>query len=71
MAEQTADPFDVRHQVQVSSQGARRLRAGHLWVYDGDVTGEPEGSEPALVKVADAAKNCLGYAFYSPRSRIR
>jgi len=47
------------------------LKNGHLWIYAGDVTAEPDGAAPALVRVADKAENILGYAFYSRHSQIR
>jgi len=65
------DPFDIRSEVEVSSNGARRIRGGHLWVYSGDVTAEPPHSDPPLVRVVDSARNCLGYALFSRHSRIR
>ncbi len=65
------DPFETIHEVQISAAGARRLRHGHLWVYAGDVTSEPEKTTPPLVKVIDAARNVLGHAFFSPHSQIR
>ena len=65
------DPFAINCQVQVSADGARRLRHGHLWIYAGDVEREPAGSAPAIVQVVDTACNVLGYAFYSRHSQIR
>jgi 23S rRNA (cytosine1962-C5)-methyltransferase len=65
------NPFAVDCQAQISASGVRRMRRGHLWIYAGEVDREPEGSDPAMVRVADPAGNVLGYAFYSRRSQIR
>jgi 23S rRNA (cytosine1962-C5)-methyltransferase len=66
-----SDPLEVGAEAAVSASGARRLRNGHLWVYAADVIREPAGKAPALVKVVDAARNVLGYAFFSRHSQIR
>jgi 23S rRNA (cytosine1962-C5)-methyltransferase len=50
----------------------RRLRAGHLWVYEGEVEevrGDP--SPGAVVDVQSARGEFLGRGFFSPRSAIR
>jgi len=65
------DPFVIKNQVQISSRAVKRLRAGHLWIYAGDILREPEGLFPAIVQVIDKAANVLGYAFYSRHSQIR
>lgn len=65
------DAFDIRSEVTISPAGVRRLRSGHLWTYSGDVIDEPDDDSPPIVKVTDAAKNVLGYAFYSRQSQIR
>jgi 23S rRNA (cytosine1962-C5)-methyltransferase len=56
--------------VSVSTRGAKRIRAGHLWIYRSDLrdTSEPEGG--AVVSVFDDANNFVGQAFYSDRSEI-
>lgn len=64
------DPFEIHSEVEVSAEGARRLRRGHLWVYEGDVTMAPVAPDP-IVRVRDASHNVLGFALYSPRSQIR
>jgi len=66
----TADVFEIRSEVEVSAGGAHRLRKGHLWIYKGDVTVEPDDPAP-IVRVRDAARNSLGYALYSRQSQIR
>ncbi|NLG83031.1 MAG: class I SAM-dependent rRNA methyltransferase [Firmicutes bacterium] len=48
-----------------------RLRAGHLWVYEGEVAGLPEGVAPGeLVDVFDARGRFLGRGYYNPASQI-
>jgi 23S rRNA (cytosine1962-C5)-methyltransferase len=62
--------FDIQFDATISPEGVRRLRKGHLWIYEGHVVDAP--AEPApLVRVRDTARNLLGFAFYSPHSRIR
>jgi 23S rRNA (cytosine1962-C5)-methyltransferase len=65
------NPFAIEHQVPITTAAVRRIRRGHLWIYAGEVAGEPEGAEPPIVRVADPAGNILGYAFYSRCSTIR
>jgi len=62
--------FDIQNEVEVSSEGAHRLRGGHLWVYEGDVVAAPAAPAP-IVRVKDASHNFIGFAFYSPNSQIR
>lgn len=49
-----------------------RLRTGHPWVYDNEISrveGEPEaGGE---VEIVDARGHSVGVAFFNPRSKIR
>jgi 23S rRNA (cytosine1962-C5)-methyltransferase len=65
------DPFAINCQVRVSATAVRRLRRGHLWIFEGEIREEPEVEMPAIVRVVDEADNTLGYAFYSRRSQIR
>jgi len=56
--------------VKISSRGASRLKAGHVWVYRSDVLsadGIPPGS---LVKVTDERGKFYGSALYSSTSQI-
>jgi 23S rRNA (cytosine1962-C5)-methyltransferase len=56
--------------VKISTRGAARLKAGHVWVYRSDVVsaeGVPPGS---LVTVADQRGKPLGTALYSSSSQI-
>jgi 23S rRNA (cytosine1962-C5)-methyltransferase len=62
--------FDIQHEVEVSAEGAHRLRRGHPWVYEGDVVTAPAAPAP-IVRVRDASHNFIGFAFYSPKSQIR
>ena len=63
--------FAAFEQAEISPNGVRRLRDGHLWIYAGDVSREPAASESPIVRVVDAAHNPLGYALYSKHSQIR
>ncbi len=65
------NPFEIKQEVEITQEGARRLRNGHLWVYSSDVVREPEGAGPPIVKVVDGHHNILGHAFYSKASQIR
>ncbi len=62
--------FDIQGEAIVSPAGARRLRTGHLWVYEGHVVQAPAMPDP-IVRVRDTAQNFLGFALFSPRSQIR
>jgi len=53
----------------VSSRGAERIRAGHMWVYRSDVR-SAEAGPGAVVRVTDERKKFLGQAFYSDKSQI-
>lgn len=65
------NPFDIQREAAITPGGVKRIRNGHLWIYAGDVVREPEGAAPAMVRVVDAHRNILGYAFYSRASQIR
>ncbi len=65
------NPFAAFDQAEINPGGVRRLRQGHLWIYAGDVTREPAAPGSPIVQVVDAARNPLGYAFYSGQSQIR
>ncbi len=56
----------------VKRRAADRLRAGHLWVYSGDVESVHTGGAeaPSLLPVADERGLLLGTALYSPASEI-
>ncbi len=62
--------FDIQSDVEITAEGAQRLRRGHLWVYAGDVVTAPATPAP-IVRLRDAAQNVLGFALYSPHSQIR
>jgi len=48
-----------------------RLRAGHLWVYQGEVAEAPaEVAAGGIVDVVDAAGHFLGRGYYNPVSQI-
>lgn len=65
------DPFKIDKTARITASAARRLRQGHLWIYEGELDTEPLGPAPAIVQVVDPAGNLLGYAFYSRQSQIR
>lgn len=65
------DPFETFGEAEISQTGVRRLRNGRLWIYAGDVSREPDGEPPPIVKVVDGSKRTLGYALYSRQSQIR
>ncbi|MBM3908262.1 MAG: class I SAM-dependent rRNA methyltransferase [Gemmatimonadetes bacterium] len=53
----------------VSSRGAKRLAAGHPWVFRSDLASAPD-APPGVVRVADARGHALGWAWWSPASEI-
>ena len=61
---------------QINRRAADRLRAGHVWVYASDIEsvsveeGASQGSNSALIPVADNRGLLLGTALYSPSSQI-
>ena len=55
--------------VRITARGAKRIRAGHLWVYRSDVASAAVEAG-AIVRVVDQANNFVGQAFYSDRSEI-
>jgi 23S rRNA (cytosine1962-C5)-methyltransferase len=54
---------------RISAKGARRLAAGHPWVYRSDVVERP-GGPPGAVEVHDHRGKPLGIALWSPASEI-
>jgi 23S rRNA (cytosine1962-C5)-methyltransferase len=55
----------------ISARAASRLRDGHVWVYESDITGKPKAATPgALVQVVDHREKPLGSALYSSSSQI-
>jgi 23S rRNA (cytosine1962-C5)-methyltransferase len=65
------DSFAVNCQARISAAAVRRLRRGHLWIYEGELIQEPSDEAAAIVRVVDEAGNILGYAFHSRKSQIR
>jgi 23S rRNA (cytosine1962-C5)-methyltransferase len=53
----------------VTSRGAKRLAAGHPWVFRSDLAEAPAGAAGA-VRIADARGHALGWAWWSPASEI-
>ncbi|HEX5707227.1 MAG TPA: class I SAM-dependent rRNA methyltransferase [Pyrinomonadaceae bacterium] len=57
-------------QVTISRRGAERARAGHLWIYRGDVRDARSAEPGAVVSVVDERGRAWGAALYSARSEI-
>ncbi len=53
----------------VTTRGAKRVRAGHLWIYKSDLQ-KTDAAGGDVVTVFDEAKNAVGQAFYSDSSEI-
>ncbi len=53
----------------VSSRGAKRLAAGHPWVFRSDVAAAPDAAA-GPVRIADPRGQPLGWAWWSPNSEI-
>jgi 23S rRNA (cytosine1962-C5)-methyltransferase len=57
--------------VTVSQKGAARARAGHPWIFRGDVTQAPPGLiSGAEVRIADARANFIARGFWAVKSPI-
>lgn len=50
----------------------RRVKAGHLWVYEGEIDkAENDPEAGGAVEVVDHARRFLAHGYYNPASRIR
>lgn len=56
--------------VTVHPRALARRRAGHLWVYASDVLDPGQAASGDIVRVVDARGKQMGFALYSPSSRI-
>jgi len=56
--------------VKISSRGAARLKAGHVWVYRSDLLTSDEVPPGSLVAVTDQRGKRFGTALYSSSSQI-
>jgi len=56
--------------ITITPRGARRLRAGHLWIYASDVQRGHHATGGDIVQIADERGQSLGHAFYSDASEI-
>jgi 23S rRNA (cytosine1962-C5)-methyltransferase len=56
--------------VKVSTRGASRLKAGHIWVYRSDIASADGVSPGSIVAVVDGRGKPLGTALYSSTSQI-
>src|SRR5437588_2028927 len=57
-------------QIRITDRAAARLRAGHSWVYQSDITGTDQLPPGSLVHVLDHKGKPLGSALYSSSSQI-
>lgn len=55
---------------QLSKAGAKRARAGAVWIFRTDVEREPEAAGGDVVEVVDAQGNFIGQAFWAARSKL-
>lgn len=63
-------PLASQGTVTLTKRGESRVRAGHPWVFRSDVAGREGAGAGALVRVAGARGQPLGFAFHSTRSEI-
>jgi 23S rRNA (cytosine1962-C5)-methyltransferase len=56
--------------VHISNRAAKRIRNGHLWVYQSDLRELCDVEAGAIMTAVDEANNFVGQAFYSDRSEI-
>src|SRR5881397_4024224 len=57
--------------VQLKKGRDQRVRAGHLWIYAGEIARVDEGAEPgAPVEVADHRGRFLARGYFNPASSI-
>jgi len=70
-AERILDPRTQQQAVaRVHARGARRIRAGHPWVFRTDLLEPAQAPGGAVVRVVDETGNPLGRAFQAAGSRI-
>ena len=55
--------------VIISAKAAKKISAGHPWVYAGDILSRRFGCA-GIVGVVDKSRKFIGQAFYSPKSKI-
>jgi 23S rRNA (cytosine1962-C5)-methyltransferase len=56
--------------VTVAKRGADRIRAGHLWIYQSDISNASDAAGGEIVVVRDQNRNFVGQAFFSDSSQI-
>src|SRR5258708_20938246 len=54
----------------INSRAASRIRDGHVWVYESDITAKQKAEPGGLVQVVDPRERSLGTALYSSSSQI-
>jgi 23S rRNA (cytosine1962-C5)-methyltransferase len=57
-------------EVRLTRRGVERWRAGHPWIYRGDLEGQPRLQGGEVVRVTDGRGWLQGQAFYSAHSKI-
>lgn len=57
--------------VTITPKGERALKGGHLWVYEGEVTGTQDAADGQLCDVFGQGRRYLGTGFYNSRSMLR
>jgi 23S rRNA (cytosine1962-C5)-methyltransferase len=57
-------------QVTINVRAASRLRSGHVWVYESDITARNGAESGSLVHVVDPRGKPMGSALYSSSSQI-
>jgi len=60
----------MRHKVIIARRGVERVRAGHLWVYGGDVRDGGEAAGGSIVRVVDERDKFVAQALWSDQSQI-
>src|SRR5262245_41464793 len=58
------------NEVVISSRGAARIRAGHLWIYRSDITQTPAAEGGSLVRVLDPRGRFLALGHYGSETEI-
>ncbi len=58
------------NEIRISSKGAARIRAGHLWIYRSDVTSKPAVDSGSVVRVLDPRGRFAALAHYGAESEI-
>jgi len=60
----------MEHSITVNTKGARRIDAGHPWVFASDIINAPEIESGEVVSVYRQNKQFLGRGYFNARSQI-